>query len=76
MAESSAIKALQEKLFAHRSELMSAFQQYDIYNTGKITQINVLVNTSAHSFSILLFFSFHFFLALSQAGSPPMNGLK
>lgn len=75
MAESSAIKALQEKLFAHRSELMSAFQQYDIYNTGKITQINVYVNMSAHSFSILLF-SFHFFFALSQAGSPPMNGLK
>lgn len=40
MAESSALKALQEKLFAHRSELMAAFQQYDIYNTGRVTDIN------------------------------------
>lgn len=40
VAESSALKALQEKLFAHRSELMAAFQQYDLYNTGKITQSN------------------------------------
>ncbi|XP_058237383.1 serine/threonine-protein phosphatase with EF-hands 1 [Hemibagrus wyckioides] len=37
VAESSALKALQEKLFAHRSELMAAFQQYDIYNTGRIS---------------------------------------
>lgn len=40
VAESSALKALQEKLFAHRSELMTAFQQYDIYNTGKIKEMN------------------------------------
>ncbi|XP_047672961.1 serine/threonine-protein phosphatase with EF-hands 1 isoform X1 [Tachysurus fulvidraco] len=37
VAESSALKALQEKLFAHRSELMTAFQQYDIYKTGRIS---------------------------------------
>ncbi|TSK67215.1 Serine/threonine-protein phosphatase with EF-hands 2 [Bagarius yarrelli] len=37
VAESSALKALQEKLFAHRSELMAAFQQYDIYRTGRIS---------------------------------------
>uniref|UniRef100_A0AAR2IPC8 Serine/threonine-protein phosphatase with EF-hands n=1 Tax=Pygocentrus nattereri TaxID=42514 RepID=A0AAR2IPC8_PYGNA len=37
VAESSALKALQEKLFAHRSELMAAFQQYDINNTGRIS---------------------------------------
>lgn len=60
MAESSALKALQEKLFARRSELMAAFQQHDLYNTGKITQMNdLLANITAHSFSILLFpFSF------------------
>ncbi|KAL2087762.1 hypothetical protein ACEWY4_016590 [Coilia grayii] len=34
VAEGSALKALQEKLFAHRSELMAAFQQYDTNNTG------------------------------------------
>lgn len=39
MAESSALKALQEKLFAHRSELIAAFQQYDIYNTGRMNEI-------------------------------------
>ncbi|KAI5088864.1 serine/threonine-protein phosphatase with EF-hands 1 [Silurus meridionalis] len=37
VAESSALKALQEKLFAHRSELMAAFKQYDLYNTGRIS---------------------------------------
>lgn len=40
VAESSALKALQEKLFAHRSELMTAFQQHDLYNTGKMTLIH------------------------------------
>ncbi|XP_063068777.1 serine/threonine-protein phosphatase with EF-hands 1 [Engraulis encrasicolus] len=34
VAEGSALKALQEKLFAHRSELMAAFQQHDTNNTG------------------------------------------
>ncbi|KAG7467180.1 hypothetical protein MATL_G00150620 [Megalops atlanticus] len=37
VAEGSALKALKEKLFTHRSELMVAFQQYDKYNTGKIS---------------------------------------
>lgn len=63
VAESSALKALQEKLFARRSELMAAFQQHDLYNTGKITQMNdLLANITAHSFSILLFSLFISFL--------------
>lgn len=33
-AEGSALRALKEKLFTHRSELMSGFQQYDQNNTG------------------------------------------
>ncbi|KAM6977954.1 serine/threonine-protein phosphatase with EF-hands 1 [Aplochiton taeniatus] len=37
VAESSAVRALKEKLFAHRSELMTAFQQYDYNNTGCIS---------------------------------------
>ncbi|XP_062383998.1 serine/threonine-protein phosphatase with EF-hands 1 [Sardina pilchardus] len=37
VAEGSALKALQEKLFAHRSELMAVFQQYDTNNTGCIS---------------------------------------
>uniref|UniRef100_A0AAY4C7C8 Serine/threonine-protein phosphatase with EF-hands n=1 Tax=Denticeps clupeoides TaxID=299321 RepID=A0AAY4C7C8_9TELE len=37
VAEGSALKALQEKLYAHRSELMTAFQQYDENNTGSIS---------------------------------------
>ncbi|KAM3877292.1 serine/threonine-protein phosphatase with EF-hands 1 isoform 2-T2 [Diretmus argenteus] len=36
-AECSALRALQEKLFAHRSELMSGFQQYDQNNTGCVS---------------------------------------
>ncbi|XP_051532102.1 serine/threonine-protein phosphatase with EF-hands 1-like isoform X2 [Myxocyprinus asiaticus] len=36
-AEGSALRALKEKLYAHRSELMTAFQQYDIDNTGCIS---------------------------------------
>ncbi|XP_067116777.1 serine/threonine-protein phosphatase with EF-hands 1 [Osmerus mordax] len=37
VAEGSALKALQEKLFTHRSELMTGFQQYDLNNTGCIS---------------------------------------
>ncbi|XP_041702768.1 serine/threonine-protein phosphatase with EF-hands 1 [Coregonus clupeaformis] len=37
VAEGSALRALQEKLFAHRSELMAAFQQYDTSNSGCIS---------------------------------------
>lgn len=33
-AEGSALRALKEKLFAHRSELMSGFLQYDQNNAG------------------------------------------
>lgn len=33
-AEGSALRALKEKLFSHRSELMLGFQQYDHNNTG------------------------------------------
>lgn len=33
-AEGSALRALKEKLFTHRSELMLGFQQFDQNNTG------------------------------------------
>uniref|UniRef100_A0A668SBI0 Serine/threonine-protein phosphatase with EF-hands n=1 Tax=Oreochromis aureus TaxID=47969 RepID=A0A668SBI0_OREAU len=36
-AEGSALRALKEKLFAHRSELMVGFQQYDQNNTGRVS---------------------------------------
>ncbi|XP_042272440.1 serine/threonine-protein phosphatase with EF-hands 1 isoform X2 [Thunnus maccoyii] len=36
-AEGSALRALKEKLFAHRSELMAGFQQYDQNNTGSVS---------------------------------------
>ncbi|XP_035508036.1 serine/threonine-protein phosphatase with EF-hands 1 [Morone saxatilis] len=36
-AEGSALRALKEKLFTHRSELMSGFQQYDQNNTGFVS---------------------------------------
>lgn len=32
--ESSALKSLREKIYAHRSELTSAFAQYDVNGTG------------------------------------------
>nr|XP_012424902.4 serine/threonine-protein phosphatase with EF-hands 1 [Taeniopygia guttata]XP_030137547.3 serine/threonine-protein phosphatase with EF-hands 1 [Taeniopygia guttata] len=35
--ESSALKSLREKIYAHRSELISAFAQYDINGTGRIS---------------------------------------
>ncbi|NXE36310.1 PPE1 phosphatase, partial [Ptilorrhoa leucosticta] len=35
--ESSALKSLREKIYAHRSELTSAFTQYDINGTGRIS---------------------------------------
>ncbi|KAF1559746.1 Serine/threonine-protein phosphatase with EF-hands 1, partial [Eudyptula albosignata] len=35
--ESSALKSLREKIYAHRSELTSAFAQYDLNGTGKIS---------------------------------------
>ncbi|NXY05234.1 PPE1 phosphatase, partial [Pteruthius melanotis] len=35
--ESSALKSLREKIYAHRSELTSAFAQYDINGTGRIS---------------------------------------
>lgn len=35
-AEGSALRALKEKLFSHRSELMLGFQQYDQNNTGAL----------------------------------------
>ncbi|XP_010131766.1 PREDICTED: serine/threonine-protein phosphatase with EF-hands 1-like, partial [Buceros rhinoceros silvestris] len=35
--ESSALKTLQEKIYAHRSELTSAFAQYDTNGTGRIS---------------------------------------
>ncbi|KAL1021756.1 hypothetical protein UPYG_G00017580 [Umbra pygmaea] len=37
VGEGSAVRALQEKLFAHRSELMAAFQHYDKTNKGCIS---------------------------------------
>ncbi|CAJ1049452.1 serine/threonine-protein phosphatase with EF-hands 1 [Xyrichtys novacula] len=36
-AEGSALRALKEKLFSHRSELMSGFQQYDQNNKGSVS---------------------------------------
>uniref|UniRef100_A0A3Q2PAN1 Serine/threonine-protein phosphatase with EF-hands n=1 Tax=Fundulus heteroclitus TaxID=8078 RepID=A0A3Q2PAN1_FUNHE len=36
-AEGSALRALKEKLFAHRSELMTGFQQYDPNATGCVS---------------------------------------
>ncbi|NWZ61651.1 PPE1 phosphatase, partial [Acrocephalus arundinaceus] len=35
--ESSALKSLREKIYAHRSELTSAFAQYDVNGTGWIS---------------------------------------
>ncbi|XP_036241394.1 serine/threonine-protein phosphatase with EF-hands 1 isoform X1 [Molothrus ater] len=35
--ESSALKSLREKIYAHRSELISAFAQYDPNGTGRIS---------------------------------------
>ncbi|NXY29130.1 PPE1 phosphatase, partial [Pomatorhinus ruficollis] len=35
--ESSALKSLREKIYAHRSELTSAFAQYDVKGTGRIS---------------------------------------
>ncbi|XP_033864193.3 serine/threonine-protein phosphatase with EF-hands 1-like isoform X2 [Acipenser ruthenus] len=37
VAEGSALKSLREKLYAHRSELIAAFKQYDTYNTGTVS---------------------------------------
>uniref|UniRef100_A0A3Q1IPK6 Serine/threonine-protein phosphatase with EF-hands n=1 Tax=Anabas testudineus TaxID=64144 RepID=A0A3Q1IPK6_ANATE len=36
-AEGSALRALKEKLFAHRAELIAGFQQYDQNNTGCVS---------------------------------------
>lgn len=41
-AEGSALRALKEKLFTHRSELILGFQQYDHNNTGLIFSISLL----------------------------------
>ncbi|KFP35355.1 Serine/threonine-protein phosphatase with EF-hands 1, partial [Chlamydotis macqueenii] len=35
--ESSALQSLREKIYAHRAELTSAFAQYDLNGTGKIS---------------------------------------
>ncbi|XP_059695833.1 serine/threonine-protein phosphatase with EF-hands 1 isoform X2 [Haemorhous mexicanus] len=35
--ESSALRSLREKIYAHRSELISAFAQYDVNGTGRIS---------------------------------------
>ncbi|NXE26812.1 PPE1 phosphatase, partial [Ardeotis kori] len=35
--ESSALQSLREKIYAHRSELTSAFAQYDLNGTGRIS---------------------------------------
>ncbi|XP_036382757.1 serine/threonine-protein phosphatase with EF-hands 2 [Megalops cyprinoides] len=39
-AEHSALRILREQLFAHKSDLISAFQEYDQENTGFISQNN------------------------------------
>ena len=37
--ERSALRALREQLFAHKSDLISAFQKYDPDNTGTIAPV-------------------------------------
>lgn len=41
-AEGSALRALKEKLFTHRSELILGFQQYDHNNTGLLFSLTLL----------------------------------
>lgn len=41
-AEGSALRALKEKLFTHRSELILGFQQYDHNNTGLLFSLSLL----------------------------------
>lgn len=38
--EHSALKVLREQLFTHKSDLISAFQQYDKKNTGAVLLTN------------------------------------
>ncbi|KAG8010791.1 Serine/threonine-protein phosphatase with EF-hands 1 [Nibea albiflora] len=38
--ERSALRALREQLFVHKSDLISAFQEFDPHNTGKISLRN------------------------------------
>lgn len=40
-AEGSALRALKQKLFTHRSELMSGFEQYDHNNTGGLFSLRL-----------------------------------
>lgn len=46
-AEGSALRALKEKLFTHRSELILGFQQYDHNNTGLLFSLSLL-NCNIH----------------------------
>ncbi|XP_051870398.1 serine/threonine-protein phosphatase with EF-hands 1 [Pristis pectinata] len=48
--EESALKSLREKLFAHKSEVIAAFRQYDPDHTGKISlsQWALAVNSVLH----------------------------
>lgn len=67
-AEGSALRALKEKLYAHRSELMAAFQQYDIDNTGWVHSLHICVAFFLLSWSVMYF-------SLSvQAASLLVNG--
>lgn len=38
--ESSALKSLREKIYAHKSELTSAFAQYDVNGTGTASSLS------------------------------------
>lgn len=52
-AEGSALRALKEKLFSHRSELMLGFQQYDQNNAGALFLLFTICNFPKF-FSILM----------------------
>lgn len=45
--EHSALKVLREQLFAHKSDLISAFQDYDKKNTGAVLLTNHRLNRHA-----------------------------
>ncbi|CAB1327479.1 unnamed protein product, partial [Coregonus sp. 'balchen'] len=53
VAEGSAVRALQEKLFAHRSELMAAFQQYDT-SRASVSELGCLFQAVPLSVSLCL----------------------
>lgn len=65
-AEGSALRALKEKLFSHRSELMSGFQQYDQNNTGALFSF---INMYLPSLTCIVFICKHIFYSGSVSVS-------